>query len=266
LVAELVTVRAARRNGAPRRKLRFCFATRRLREIEWIITLRHTVVPPIDDADIYLNPVAQCLRCILAKNGKRAEFDDVLDRLIVWAERRFAPDVVTDAPELLDQAARVALRDPRLEDGQTLGDALRLSYEDRAYLRITTIGSFDVDKAGRTKRRNARRRQRDKERQARKRAERGAAPHAQSARRLKPWIAEGISRRTWYRRRYPSAGSTNSSPPTLSTAGRRIGVTTDDDGEKARKREFEGKVSLGHVVSLLHGVTGEKISVVGLVL
>jgi len=78
---------------------------------------------------------------------------------------------------------------------------LRLTEEERRMLGITTIGAVDMGKAARTKRR----RDRDRERKATKRKAAGAVPRreyeANSTEKAKPWIAEGVSRATWYRRR-----------------------------------------------------------------
>lgn len=78
---------------------------------------------------------------------------------------------------------------------------LRLTKEERRMLGITTIGAIDEGKAARTKRRK----DRDRERKQAKRRAAGAVPRHQyeagSAQAAKPWIAEGISRATWYRRR-----------------------------------------------------------------
>jgi len=68
---------------------------------------------------------------------------------------------------------------------------LRLSYEEWTRLRITTIGSFDLNKRERAKLRKQRKPIRDRERQARKHAQRGALPRAQylarSLARTQPW-------------------------------------------------------------------------------
>lgn len=78
---------------------------------------------------------------------------------------------------------------------------LRLTKEERTMLGITTIGAIDHGKAARTKRRK----ERDRERKAEKRKATGAKPRTEyeacSTEKQKPWLAEGISRRTWYRRR-----------------------------------------------------------------
>lgn len=78
---------------------------------------------------------------------------------------------------------------------------LRLTREERTMLGITTIGAIDMAKAARTKRR----RDRDRARKAAKRKAAGAIPRSQyeagSVEKTRPWITEGISRRTWYRQR-----------------------------------------------------------------
>lgn len=78
---------------------------------------------------------------------------------------------------------------------------LRLTAADRAALGITTIGAIDENKTARKKRRKAHARKRMA--QARKKS--GAISRKtyedQSVEAAMPWIADGISRRTWYRRR-----------------------------------------------------------------
>jgi hypothetical protein len=62
---------------------------------------------------------------------------------------------------------------------------------------IKTIGGYDVPKRQRT----LRRKQKAREREARRRRGHGARPQSQSLSRTKPWAAEGVSRRKWYRLR-----------------------------------------------------------------
>jgi hypothetical protein len=78
-----------------------------------------------------------------------------------------------------------------------LGKALRLTNAERVKLGIRTIRPIDRTKAQLERDR----RERDAERKRQMRARTGARPRAQSAETAKPWIAEGISRRTWYRRK-----------------------------------------------------------------
>jgi hypothetical protein len=135
------------------------------------------------------------------KLGQRPEFDELVDRLKLWCERWAPKASILQCRD----AAREALRQRRIDTADDCAAHLRLSYEERTRLRITTIGSFDVKKRERTKLRMQRKRIRDRERQARKRAQRGALPRseylARSLARTQPWKRYGIHRRTWERRR-----------------------------------------------------------------
>jgi hypothetical protein len=176
--------------------------THRLREIERIISHRWGEVQDTDDADIILEQVADCLLKMHWKRTLRQLPLEVLaDRVKLWCER-WAP--WASIFQCRD-AARQALRRRTVDTADQCAERLRLSYEERTRLRITTIGSFDVDSRERAKLRKKRKRRRDRERQARKRAERGTLPRAEylarSLSRRKPWKSEGIHRRTWERRR-----------------------------------------------------------------
>ena len=81
--------------------------------------------------------------------------------------------------------------------------ALGLTYARRQRIGITTIGAIDVNKRQRTHLRKLR----ENERYRRRRQALGATPRTQSLSALKPWAAEGISRRTWERRRRADANS-----------------------------------------------------------
>lgn len=94
-----------------------------------------------------------------------------------------------------------ALANPMHWKADQLAWRLSLKAQERRMLGITTIGAIDENKAARTKRR----RRLDKERKAKLRRAKGAKPRkdyeCQSVEAQMPWIDEGISRRTWYRRR-----------------------------------------------------------------
>jgi hypothetical protein len=75
---------------------------------------------------------------------------------------------------------------------------LGVTYEQRQRLGLTTIGSVNVGKRARKELRKRRWRLNAESR----RRGRGMRPQSQSLSRLKPWAAEGISRRTWERRRH----------------------------------------------------------------
>jgi hypothetical protein len=114
------------------------------------------------------------------------------------------------------EIVRPILDAPQRWKADALAWRLHLTMEQRTMLGITTIGAIDMPKAQRTKRRK----QRDRDRLKAKRKQQGRTPRAEyeakSLSRAKPWIAEGISRATWYRRR--RAETTNPRETTVSAA------------------------------------------------
>jgi hypothetical protein len=84
---------------------------------------------------------------------------------------------------------------------EELGHLIQLRDAERDGLKIRTIAPCDLTPAER----KAKKRKRDRERRSLKRRAAGAIPRAQylaqSKSRSQPWLAEGISRRTWERQR-----------------------------------------------------------------
>jgi hypothetical protein len=107
------------------------------------------------------------------------------------------------APERGSLLAKPALK----WKADSLAERIGLTFEERQRLKIRTIGAVDLNKAERT----ARRRAADREAKMRNRRATGAIPRAaylaQSAARQQPWKGEGISRRTWQRRRARQNGT-----------------------------------------------------------
>lgn len=117
----------------------------------------------------------------------------------------------------LAEASKIAgeaMANPQRWKADALAWRMRLTMEQRTMLGITTIGAIDMNKGARTKRRK----QRDRERKTNSRRAKGIKPRkvyeGQSVSRQKPWEAEGISRRTWYRRRDGTSPPTDTSPAT----------------------------------------------------
>jgi hypothetical protein len=237
-------------------RLQYNLTTHRLREIELIIAHRWGNVPETDDADIVFEQVADCLlRMHRKRKGAWLDLDESADRVKLWCER-WAP--WASIIECRD-AAREALRRKRVDTADQCGARLRLSYEERTRLRITTIGSFDVNKRERAKRHKERKRIRDRERQATKRAERGAIPRAeylaQSLARTQPWKRHDIKRRTWERRRRAADSNVNDlSRRQHDRAGRhrpRAGRAADPRHRRASRAVKEKEVAERELVQTL---------------
>jgi len=223
--------------------------------MERIIAYRWGSVPETDDADIVFEQVADCL---LRKHRKRKgvwlDLNELADRVKLWCERWASWASIIQCRD----AAHEALRRKRIDTADQCGARLRLSYEERTRLRITTIGSFDVNKRKRAKLSKERKRIRDRERQATKRAERGAVPRAEylarSLSRTKPWKPSGIKRRTWERRRRPNAKINDLSHRQHDRAGRhrpRAGRAADPRHRRASRAVKEKEVAERELVQTL---------------
>jgi hypothetical protein len=97
---------------------------------------------------------------------------------------------------------------------------LGVTFEQRQRLGLTTIGSIDVKRGARKELRKRRWRFNAE----RRRRALGMRPQSQSLSRLKPWEAEGMTRRTWYRRNKAGTGigTTLSTPIFLSGEDRPV--------------------------------------------
>lgn len=84
----------------------------------------------------------------------------------------------------------------------------RVTKEERTMLGLTTIGAIDFGRAARAKRRK----ERDRLRKAKQRRNEGKPTRKQyeeqSISRTKPWLDEGVSRASWYRRRTETGAAT----------------------------------------------------------
>lgn len=179
-------------------------------EIKCRYSARDGEKPPISMAVLR---VAELRRLFLHRYGVTLPSNDVGRRFVLAAahhlarhqgdvRRRIRNWIELNAPWMsgpeVDALIRYVIAIPIGWRADTLGRFLRLTEAERICLCIRTIGSIDMPKAERKLARKRRQRQRERAR----RRDRGAKPQAESISRNKPWIAEGISRRTWYRRRH----------------------------------------------------------------
>jgi hypothetical protein len=120
---------------------------------------------------------------------------DPIGAVIEVASRMGRHDLTEKEAKIIIKASTNGARPLRKADD--LGQYLRLSDAERTEWGVRTIGAHDLSKRQRT----LRRKQRNREQHAERRRQRGATPRAQSLSRRQPWKTEGISRRTWERRR-----------------------------------------------------------------
>jgi hypothetical protein len=122
---------------------------------------------------------------------------DAAGALMMAAKRMGGAIAEEQAEQIIDEADTV----PKCRKADALGRYLRLTDKMRTALGITTIGSFDLSKRQRAlrKRERSRARKEMKRRAAGQKSRVEFLATAKSQR--QPWKAEGISRRTWYRRR-----------------------------------------------------------------
>ena len=113
----------------------------------------------------------------------RLRIEDWLRRCAPWLDQA-----------LVDHLVAKAIASPIRWKADTLAKRLNLTSEERARLKIRTIGAVDLDKEQRKDRRRAY----DRQAKEAKRRAAGTRPQAQSASRTKPWIVLGISRSKWY--------------------------------------------------------------------
>lgn len=160
----------------------------RLKDLARIFHHRYGITLPDDDAgrddlEVAINHLASLAR-------PRKHISDWIELWAPWLPPKEQRDLVG-----------AALATPQHWKADQLAWRLRLTAQERRMLGITTIGAIDENKAARAKRR----RTLDKQRKADARRANGAIPRkqyeAQSVEHAMPWIDEGISRATWYRRK-----------------------------------------------------------------
>jgi hypothetical protein len=196
-------------SDSPRRRNKrrpfFSFAHARLREIERVIPLLD-----VPQTRALLPEVAYTIWVKLTHRGRPILDDELPDRIQAWFEARCAEIFTRDEIEAAaDDAKR---RDNRLANADNLAELLDLQYADRQRLAIYTIGAVDKTKRQREILKKERKREHDRAMKEAERRAQGSTSREQylaaSLSRTRPWLAEGISRRTWYRRLGTSASPT----------------------------------------------------------
>jgi hypothetical protein len=119
----------------------------------------------------------------------------------------------TEREQYIQEAARS--RPPRFTADE-LAERLGVTYAERQHLGLRLIGAVGTTKKDRERLRRERYREKDRQRKERERRAKGRMTRAEylakAAATAKEWEAEGISRRTWERRRKARVASVSVSP------------------------------------------------------
>jgi hypothetical protein len=171
---------------APRpRRNNFDFAAKRRREI--ILHARH--VGAADTADFSL--------WLIAWHWNNPKAKDPIWSLMEAAKSMFGKITEAEASAITEEASIIR----KCWSADNLARFLGVTYAQRQALGIRTIGSIDVKKGAR----RVLRQRKDRLYRERKRRAAGARLRAEyeanSLSRIKPWLAQGISRSTWERKR-----------------------------------------------------------------
>ena len=120
----------------------------------------------------------------------------------------FPEEVVMDALDEVSLRVERKGRDYRLYSGLAAGRMLQLSHIERVETKAWTITAADICPAEAKALAHERKLAAQSARREAARAAKGCKPRhqyeAESAEKTKPWLALGISRRTWYRRGKPT--------------------------------------------------------------
>jgi hypothetical protein len=140
----------------------------------------------------------------------------------------WAPWMADDeATQLIDDVNRTPIWHRKPTAG-TMGQRLRVSNAERERLRLWTIAAYDMTPEQAAEHRRAK----ERARKRRYRQLHGGNPRASSFSRTTPWLALGISRRTWYYRT-KNCNCTNTSGLKLVTAEDEICAIEQAESQKA---------------------------------
>ena len=221
--------RPSRKRAKPH-DMAYSIENHRMREIEKIIRHRHGRGIPdpagTDDVDLchaYLQAVAST-----------PDSQSASSWALVWAPWA--------DPVLLDLLDRSASGRSKMPPADAVAKMLYVRMAERTLLGLKTIGACDISRHARELSAKERKRERDRNRQEQKRRASGrvdrSSYEATSLTSLKPWEQEGISRRTWERRRVASLSRID-----ISTNGDTLASKPDHTLRDAQNNMHQARVA-----------------------
>lgn len=207
------TARFARIDARPRRRRRSGWTRERqiLAEIGKLIQARHHGPCDSDEGGIYLRAALPSI----AKLSGGLDAEAFTGRIEAWA-RIAVPRM--DAAELAEGIAEAQARNERdrlFWTAADLGDLINLTTAEREHLGIRTIRPGGMTPAEFERYRRSRK---TAGRQTLRRAAAAVTPPAPiSIESAQPWQSEGISRRTWFRRRKAAIAAENGTATAVGT-------------------------------------------------
>lgn len=193
LFGKVIMKEQPNRKRDPRFQWQFSLEMMRLREIEAVIRHRHIRGIPdpegTDDKELclaYIHAVATTPRS-----------QSVVDWCKTWAPWISDEDIL--------EIVWVSRGRKYMLGAESVAKMLHVTMKERDELGLKTIGACDVSEEERKAISKRIKQERDRIRQQQNRQAKGIVPRgsyeASSAENLKPWIAAGVSRATWYRQR-----------------------------------------------------------------
>jgi hypothetical protein len=158
----------------------------RLGNLRSLFRARWGAILPDDDAG--RGDLLEMLICISLGENASLKMAHAIEVWAPWMPR-------AEGAELIDHVSRMPSQDRKVSPG-TLGQRLRVTNRERERLGLWTIAPFDMTAEQMAEQRKAKKKARDSRRSKKSRGEFIEG----SLSRLKPWLAAGISRSTYYRR------------------------------------------------------------------
>ena len=223
--------------SAPRHRNPDPEVMRRLRLGDLKRLLRHRYGPTLPDDDAG----REDLRELLLPVSLRVDSPVLVMRNIIetWAPWMDAAETYSILQEIEQTPPSV-----RTRTAKNLGGRLNVTNDERERLRLWTIAPVDLTDHQRAEWRRAKRNERRTQKRRRAGIKSRTAFLASSKSRQKPWESQGVSRRTWYRRRKKLAQSVAQVVAQLNSYQYRD-ETCATEQDESQQAESEKKVAKG---------------------